>query len=126
MQARVWHRWRRGTAGLGLLALVLQLVLSFGHIHVHDVNAAPSPQTHKAIVTAISSGSGQDVPGAPADDDCPICMAMHAVATGVLPAPPTVIVDTAFSQVLRTVSIDAFKISTARYTLAQTRAPPKA
>ena len=35
-----WRSRRRGGAGLGLLALLVQLVLSFGHIHPEDLRPA--------------------------------------------------------------------------------------
>jgi hypothetical protein len=126
MRTRAWKRWRRGAAGLGLFALLLQFLMSFGHVHARDLSPLqPSPQTHTSISTA-STGSEQKNPNEPAEQNCPICMVMHMVATGALPAPPTIIVDMAFSQVLRGVSIEAFNLGPARYTLFQTRAPPMA
>jgi hypothetical protein len=63
-------------ARLAVLAIALQLVLSFGHIH-----ALP---TQEAVfsVPAQSSG-GQDLPLA--GDDCAICANIAAFATLVLP-----------------------------------------
>ena len=58
-------------ARLGLLALALQLVLSFGHIH-------PLPSS----VTTISAPAGKTAPNLPlAGDDCAICASMAAFAT---------------------------------------------
>jgi hypothetical protein len=62
-------------ARLGLLALALQLVLSFGHIH-------PLP-TH---VTAISAPAGSTAPDLPVTgDDCAICASIAAFAALDLP-----------------------------------------
>jgi hypothetical protein len=117
---------RRWGAGLGLFALLVQFFASFGHVHTDDlIPHRPSLQTHTAISTA-SAGSSRNVPNEPDDQNCPICMVMHFVATGALPAPPTVIVDTAVLQIVPDVSIDAFALVPARYTLFQTRAPPMA
>jgi hypothetical protein len=126
MRTGALQRWRRGAAGIGLLALLLQFFISFGHVHAFELSPLqPSLQTHTSISTA-SSGSKQNVPTEPEDQNCPICMVMHMVATGALPAPPTVIVDADYLEVLRIVSIDAFNLGPTRYTLFQTRAPPMA
>jgi hypothetical protein len=126
MQTGAWRRWRRSAAGLGLLALLLQFFMSFGHVHAGDLSPRqPWLQTHTSIST-VSTGSEQNIPNEPEEQNCPICMVMHMVATGALPVPPTVIVGTAFSQLLRGVSIDVFNLRPARYTLFQTRAPPMA
>jgi hypothetical protein len=117
---------RRGAAGLGLFALLLQLFVSFGHVHTRDLTPVqPSLHTHTSISTAFA-GSERNAPNEPDDQNCPICMVMHIVASGALPAPPTVIVDTAVLQIVASVSIDAFTLGPARYTLFQTRAPPTA
>jgi hypothetical protein len=124
MRTSTLQQWRRGAAGLGLFALLLQFFMSFGHVHASDLSPLrPSLHTHTSISTA-STGSEQNVPNEPADQNCPICMTMHMVAIGAVPAPPTVIVGTADSQVVRSVSIDRFNLGPTRYTLFQTRAPP--
>lgn len=62
-------------ARLGLLALALQLVLSFGHIH-----PLPTP------VAAISAPAGNSAPNLPlAGDDCAICASIAAFATLDMP-----------------------------------------
>lgn len=62
-------------ARLGLLALALQLVLSFGHIH-------PLPVS----VTAISAPAGNSSPDLPATgDDCAICASIANFAALDLP-----------------------------------------
>ena len=62
-------------ARLGLLALALQLVLSFAHIH-------PLP----AAVAAISAPAGSSSPDLPATgDDCAICASIAHFAALDLP-----------------------------------------
>lgn len=62
-------------ARLGLLALVLQLVLSFGHVH-------PLP----APIASISAPADSSVPDLPqADGACAICASMAAFAALDLP-----------------------------------------
>ena len=72
---------------VALLALALQLALSFGHAH-QDVSRS-------AIVlatTAICAANVSDTCPAPArqegDRDCPICLATALVASSVVPTPP--------------------------------------
>jgi hypothetical protein len=126
MRAGARQRLRTGAAGLGLFALLVQLFASFGHVHAGDLSPLqPSLQAHTSISTA-SASSERNVPNEPDDRNCPICMVMHIVATGALPVPPTVIVDTAVLQIVPSVSIDPFTLGPARYTLFQTRAPPMA
>ncbi len=62
-------------ARLGLLALALQLVLSFAHIH-----PLPSP------LSAVSAPAGKHVPDLPlAGDDCAICANIAAFAALDMP-----------------------------------------
>ncbi len=68
------HLTRLG-ARFGLLALALQLVLSFAHIH-----PLPAPVT---AISAPAGGTGPDLPLA--DGDCAICASMAAFAALDLP-----------------------------------------
>src|ERR1051325_2881203 len=80
-------RWIRRNAGIGswaaLFALTIQLYLSFGHIHLEDLQPA-SP-------SAASSSQAQ--PSNPADEDhrpaghefCAICAALSLTASSTLP-----------------------------------------
>ena len=99
-----WLRSRVGyCAGLGLLAIALQLALSFGHGHFAD----GSPRRYATLpaqawsVSSVSSSlaqslsstesaglwNGADRPDDPATDLCPICLTM-AMAHWVVFAPP--------------------------------------
>jgi hypothetical protein len=119
-----WCRIRRKPiAGLGLFALLLQLVLSFGHVHARDLGVSPTPGRALAISKATPA-TGQQVPNGLPDDDCPICMTMHMAASGLLPPPPIVVVPTIGVQVRQIAFADQFNLGIARYMLFQTRAPP--
>ena len=75
--SRIGHKsyLTRLGARFGLLALALQLVLSFAHIH-----PLPSP------VTALSAPAGNNGPDLPlADGDCAICASMAAFTALDLP-----------------------------------------
>ena len=66
----------RSGARLGLLALALQLVLSFAHIH-------PLPAQITALSAPAGVPSGPDLPLA--DGDCAICASIAAFAALDLP-----------------------------------------
>jgi hypothetical protein len=124
-----WLRLKRRTgARLGLFALALQLVLSFGHIHPQDVLPQPILGTVAAIdqVSDGKSSSGHQAPSRLPDDDCPICMAVHASASVLPPAAPLVVLPNAFGPVSQPATIVAFDVSVPRHVLFQTRAPPLA
>ena len=77
-------------ARFGLLALVLQLVLSFGHIH-------PLPVS----VTALSAPAGNTAPDLPATgDDCAICASIAAFAALDLPGQVAVIPPSAAAEII--------------------------
>ena len=86
-------RWIRcnGRVGawLALAVLALQIVVSFGHVHL---NGAP----HSAIVDAAgASGSAplpKQQPGNHTDDYCAICATIHLAASAFLPPAPQVAV----------------------------------
>src|SRR3974390_1637314 len=81
---RWWRTRLRGVAGLGIFALLLQLCLSFGHVH--------SPNLSSKIAAGTSApyqGQWPSPAGTP-DDTCPICTTLHIAASGVLPTPPAI------------------------------------
>jgi len=82
-------------ARFGLLALVLQLVLSFGHIH-------PLPSS----VTEISAPAGSTSPDLPATgDDCAICASIAAFASLDLPQQAGFLPPTSVAEILAPVSV---------------------
>jgi hypothetical protein len=79
--------WMRRNSGLGswagLFALMIQLYLSFGHIHLEDFQAS-------SIAIATSSQAQPDNPvdddhGTRAHDICAICAALSLTASSALP-----------------------------------------
>ena len=94
-------RWFRSNIRFGsrlaLFALALQIVLSFGHVHLSDL-------TPGAATTVLAAGAGTDgptkapehKPGTPVDPGCPICALIQLASTStpstapVLPAPTMV------------------------------------
>ncbi len=122
---RAFRSIRRFGAALGLFALLLQLALSFAHIHPDDLFLSANGA---AQVADQSQPGGRDpdrhVPGAP-HDDCPICTVMHLAGTVVIPDAPTLAVPTQFTMAhFSAVDFDPPFIS--RRLPFQTRAPPTA
>ena len=129
MSMRWWRSRRKGIAGLGLFALMLQLVLSFGHVHARDLGgsrtlamAAAGAQT--AINKSIQAQGKERNPTRLPDDECPICTTAHIVASGLLPTPPSVPAPAEFAQFLNPTFIEQFSLGVTRHILFQTRAPP--
>jgi hypothetical protein len=121
MPTRLWRLRRIGTAGLGLFALLLQLFLSFGHVHTRDLIA---PRTSIAAVGKSTAPGPEQIPSRLPEDDCPICATMHLAASGLLPTPPMVAGPAQFAQVLHQTFIEEFNLGITRHILFQTRAPP--
>jgi hypothetical protein len=128
MPMRWWRIRRMGVAGLGLFALLLQLFMSFGHVHVHALIVQRAAQDSSVVVDGAASKSTipaqEQTPSRLPDDDCPICATMHLTASGLLPAPPCIAVSLSFSYVSHQTLIDAFDFRVNRHVLFQTRAPP--
>jgi Protein of unknown function (DUF2946) len=132
-----WFRTnRRGGSWLALLALTINLALSFGHVHAIAKSAgsdrialAASGVSHvgtPAAGQAPSQVPGQ-VPGhdndGQADDLCPICMASHAIGNAVASTPPALPVRFAAAQVvLERAALPAR--AELRRAAFQSRAPP--
>ena len=120
-------RWIRSHTRFGsrlaLLALALQLVLSFGHIHTEDLR--PVAAVSQAVNGPPASiPSDRHHPGLP-DDYCPICTAASFAAVGLVWLPPVILVPDDYIQMSHAPT-RAQGISIARYVLFRTRAPPLA
>jgi hypothetical protein len=80
-------RWFRANVRVGawcaLVAMALQLALTFGHVHAR-VGSAASPQlTAQGLVAPTE---GPRVPLKPLIDHCAICAVIHMAGAGVPPA----------------------------------------
>jgi hypothetical protein len=83
-----WVRTHRRFGGtLALFALALQLVLSFGHIHVRDFAGIPGPAVAQAQVTAAHGPAG-DAADQANDIYCAVCATVALSGTLVLPSLP--------------------------------------
>ncbi|MFZ5739906.1 hypothetical protein BJ123_14515 [Rhodopseudomonas thermotolerans] len=76
----------RWGARLALIALALQFALSFGHIHVHDLERAAIAET--ASVTGPTTPDSDHHPGG-ATDLCAVCAVVAMAGSALDAAPPT-------------------------------------
>jgi hypothetical protein len=120
-----WLRARtRRVTSLALLALAINLLFAFGHIHLEDFGRAGV-----APGVLLSAMTHQDRPsdrheGHP-DDLCPICMAQAALGTGLAASAPALPLDLAFVT-LDPVAAPDFKIPLSPRAAFQSRGPPLA
>jgi hypothetical protein len=83
-----WARYIRRFGGcLALAALALQLVLSFGHVHLGGIH-----RTHYGTTVAGSSAQARPLPaqnpGDDGDDYCAICATIYLAANSFVPQAP--------------------------------------
>jgi hypothetical protein len=85
-----WFRAnRRGAGKLALFALAIQLVVSFGHIHLPPALAHTGTPVAAAAITLDGDPAGPVGKHHPASDAfCDICAALSLAAHGQLSAPP--------------------------------------
>src|ERR1700733_674352 len=85
---------RQGT-WLGLIALAINLGLSFGHVHAVDGRISGRGITAVAAsIASADAGDRQRQPGdGHADYLCPICMAATAIANALTSTPPALPVE---------------------------------
>jgi Protein of unknown function (DUF2946) len=124
-------RWIRDKIGQGswlaLFALVINLSLSFGHVHSFDGRAISAGPFAK-FVSAATQDDGSK-PAHPGDDGadtlCPICMASSAIGTALLSTPPALPVEFAVSTIAPPITRDFIRIERPRVAF-QSRGPPLA
>ena len=124
---RALRSLRRFGAGLGLFALLLQLTLSFAHIHPDDLLGASAAGISQKIAgkALADRDQGRRAPGAP-HDDCPICAVMHLAGTIVVPDPLALAVPTEFTLAAFAADDPVAIVVVPRRLPFQTRAPPSA
>jgi hypothetical protein len=122
------HGHKRHGALLALAALALQIVLSFGHVHLDGVRPAsvgtPIAGAHKMAVAQASRQSPAQNPGAD-DDYCAICASIYLASTSVISHAPPLPVPLGFHRIAHAYGA-ARGIATPRHFAFQSRAPPAA
>ncbi len=123
-------RWFRANKTFGsrlaLLALAVQFVLAFGHIHRDDIYG---PARAAAAIAAPVPGGSQSLPGDhPAkhsDDYCAICATMSLLGNSFVAAAPTLPLPAASHAIEQFDQVAAIFIAPRRAAF-QSRAPPTA
>lgn len=111
-------RIRRG-AVLALVALALQLVLSFGHVHAGSFGQLTNP----GQTTASAPTTPDQDPDGGSADACAICATIALADTLLLSAPPTLSPPLAFVVTRTRITSHAVVVQPTR-TAFRSRAPP--
>jgi hypothetical protein len=120
-----WVRTNRRCGGwLALAAMALQLVLSFGHIHLEKL-ASSSAVASVASAGPSSQQNPVQHPANEADDFCAICATIHLASSSFLPHAPLLPVPFASRIVEHFISFTFVFVSPQRAAF-QSRAPPLA
>jgi hypothetical protein len=122
-----WFRANKTFGGrLALLALTVQFVVAFGHIHRDDIYGPARPAA--AIAAAVPDG-GQPLPANhPAkhsDDYCAICATMSLLGNSFVVAAPLLLLPSASHAIEQFDRVAAIFIAPRRAAF-QSRAPPAA
>jgi len=112
---------RQCGAYLALVALALQLALSFGHLHARDISAS-------GISLAKAHPASWQSPSKLADDDdlCPVCFPGFLLSTSFVPDAPQPPVSFAFESIDHLFARTIVLVAAIRRTSFQPRAPPLA
>jgi hypothetical protein len=116
-----WFRTRRQFCGwVALLALALQLALSFGHVHGLDTDS----RTALASIAANSGAPQQPAGGQHSDDDyCAICAVITMLSGAQCAAPPALATPSACVTQLPPLPLAVPRLI-ARHDSFRSRAPP--
>jgi hypothetical protein len=108
---------------LALLAMLLQFVASYGHLHPQDFNALL--HGHGATMVVSYNGPIANGDSVAPDIDCPICSSMQILGSSALP--DGVRLSLPSSQHATTPArFEAFDLTPPRHLLFDTRGPPQA
>ena len=120
------RRHRRGGAGVALLALALQLVLSFGHMHFDTVAGSMPAFAGIAMSQAADDGAPSNSDHHPGTHDfCDICATIGLASSLLLPQPAQLALPVAHAQTWPR-EYRATLAAREPYVLFQARAPPRA
>jgi hypothetical protein len=118
------HCHRRLGAWLAFAALAVQLVLSFGHVHLYVTGATDAALTAPPGTT-IARASQQQPAQNPDDDDdyCAICASIFLVSTSFVSTPPPLPVADGFERITHSININR-SLTALRRAAFRSRAPP--
>ena len=130
LRAMQWFRSRLSLGSwLALFALTVQLVLSFGHVHL---DGGASLVGHSSTLLRVHASSSVDVASLPAGDEapagadeyCAVCALIHLAGTVVMAQPPSLPLPAVFGKTPKpTAGLD---LAAHHHSLFAARAPPVA
>lgn len=82
---------------LALLALALQMVVAFGHVHLRGLTQLTTATIAQRAIAQINSQTPLQIP-ADSDDYCAACASIFLASTAFTPAPPLLVVPSNFQQ----------------------------
>ncbi len=116
---------RRFGGFLALAALALQMVMSFGHVHLDGVHPATPPVATAGARAQVVQPLPAQQPASDADGYCAICATIYLAATSFVPQAPQLPVPFGGARVERSFAV-AFGVVAPRRFAFQSRAPPLA
>jgi hypothetical protein len=116
---------KRHGSVLALIALALQIVLAFDHVHLHGL-----PQNSRAAIvqhTAMAQTAPQIPAQNPCDNDdyCAICASIFLASSAFTPASPQLLLPATFQRVERSFNA-AHALAERQRPAFRSRAPPAA
>jgi len=122
-------RWFRSNLHLGsrfaLLALAVQVILSFGHVHLGNLASASTVTTIESSTALPSVGIPSHTPHGSPDTDCPICALLQLMATSAASVAPALPLPPRFGSI-RLQAPAELAAKSSPHSLFQARAPPAA
>ena len=112
-----------------MAALLVQLVLSFAHIHKHDLAFSGFARADVVGLTharSIQQAVTQPSPLADDDDHCPICFSGFLLSNSSLPDAPVTLSSLQFVQIDRAFNPVSDRVIQPRCAAFLSRAPPAA
>ena len=110
---------------LALIALALQIVLAFGHVHFHG--SAQNPHIAITQSAALAQTKSHAPARIPNDEDgyCAICASIFLASTAFAPAPPQLPLPAKFERVEHLFNVAA-AVARRQHLAFRSRAPPVA
>jgi hypothetical protein len=113
---------------LALAALALQIVLSFGHVHLDGIRPAAAQTAVTAPHQAAVAEAPRQVPAQNSgdnDDYCAICASIYLASTGFVSQAPRLPVPRGFERIEHSYGAARGQMEPRRFAF-QSRAPPAA
>jgi hypothetical protein len=117
---RWFRRNRRLGSRIALVAIAVQLALSFAHLHLDGIGLTPTAALAAAVVDAQLPSDKPD--GLPARD-CPTCALLQMAGASLPAAPPPLPLPTVLRSYFAT--FDAFLLTSQHCSACRARAPPQ-